>query len=104
MNWSLLQLHGPYHNWTKRNRRRKRLYHAVFWAILLAVLLLAAHNFRLAYGRSPDKTPPRWDESYVGKDEAKRLMRYHGVGALKVEEGRVYIQRNGDWITVERKR
>ena len=40
--------------------------------------------------------------SWLSKEKARKIMRYHGTNGIKITTDRVYIKREGRWICVYR--
>lgn len=40
--------------------------------------------------------------SWLTKEKARKIMRYHGTNGIKITTDRVYIKRDGRWICVYR--
>lgn len=88
-----------------------RLLVAVVRQLLVVFLfaLLLVVPVRLLHSEA-EKVPPGTDTlvpdshvtSWLTKEEARRLMRYHGTNGLQVTSDRVFIKRDGRWICVFR--
>lgn len=67
--------------------------------LLLVCLLFIPHRrpeVSYDYEKDPNIT------SWLSKDKASQIMRYHGANAIKITEDQVYILRDGRWISVYR--
>jgi hypothetical protein len=73
-----------------------------FWllgAFLLVSVLFTAPGYKQAsdnYQEDPYVT------SWLSKEKARQIQRYHGAYAIKITEDQVYIKREGRWICVYR--
>ncbi len=74
--------------------------------LFAAVLLVPMHLILSGGGTSPADAntlvPDSHVTSWLTKEEARRLMRYHGTNGLQVTSDRVFIKRDGRWICVYR--
>jgi len=73
-----------------------------FWllgAFLLICVLFAAPGYQQA---SDDYQEDPYVTSWLSKEKARQIMRYHGENAIKITEDQVYIRREGHWICVYR--
>jgi hypothetical protein len=68
--------------------------------IVLASLCLPATLGETGVGRPLPVEDDPSVTSWLSKSEADRLMRYHGVLALKITGDKVFIRREGRWIRV----
>lgn len=72
---------------------------------LAALLVLAYLSLPGAVGETGVRILPHEPDdtsvtSWLSKRQAERLMRYHGVLALKITADKVFILRDGRWICV----
>jgi len=101
MNWTLLQLDGPYRNWTRRNRRRKRIMFWAYVALIVVVAVLIAYNVRRAHSRI---IVSRWSQSWVPKEEAENIMLHHGpFHRWRMTADTLEFERGGEWIVAKRR-
>jgi len=73
-----------------------------FWllgAFLLICVLCTTPGYRQA---SADYQEDPYITSWLSKEKARQIMRYHGENAIKITEDQVYIRREGRWICVYR--
>ena len=74
------------------------------WYLLLGSLLLVCFLFASPgnqvvhedYQEDPNVT------TWLSKEKARELMRYHGTNGIMITEDRVYIKRDTRWISVYR--
>ena len=76
---------------------------SILWRTLYTLLFLCAGWVsHTAYNQieaiRADRTLERTD--WVSRTQTRRLMRYHGTGALKITKDKVYIWRGSKWIPV----
>ena len=64
--------------------------------LLAAIYLFAEPERPAVYNYKEDPNITSW----LTKEEANRLMRYHGASGLKVSTGKVFIRRDNQWICV----
>jgi len=64
-------------------------------------VLFVAVLFALLAGTPVVGDEPEWD-CWLPKDNAIRMMKFHGGLGLKVDGATVSIRRNGKWIIVYR--
>lgn len=71
---------------------------------LLGIFLLACVLvFTPAHRQPPDDSQEDpYVTSWLSKTQASQIMRYHGANAIKITQDRVYIMRDGRWISVYR--
>ena len=74
-----------------------KYYYSLLLISILFFTLYLIHNIRVVEQRLSQEV------SWVGEEEERRLMRYHGVDRLKITPNEVKIEREGKWITVERR-
>lgn len=72
---------------------------------LVALIVLGALCLPGTVGETGVRIPPREPEDasvtgWLSKRQAERLLRYHGVLALKITGDKVFIRREGRWICV----
>jgi len=74
-----------------------------FW--LLGAFLLSCVLFTMPAGyqqASDNYQEDLYVTSWLSKEKARQIQRYHGANAIKITEDQVYIQREGRWICVYR--
>ena len=52
--------------------------------------------------KSADHQTDQYVTTWLTKEKARKIMRYHGTNGIKITEDRVYIKRDGRWICVYR--
>jgi|GEM_PF-1441480 len=74
------------------------------WYLLLGGLLLACLLFVSPgyQGVSDDYQEDPYVTTWLSKEKASELMRYHGANGIMITEDRVYIKRDSRWICVYR--
>lgn len=74
------------------------------WSFLLVGLILACLLFMPPLGQSVsvDYQEDPNVTSWLSKEKAGELMRYHGTNGIMITEDRVYIKRDSRWVCVYR--
>ncbi len=52
--------------------------------------------------KADDKQEDAYVTSWLTKEKARKIMRYHGAYGIKITTDQVYIKRDGRWICVYR--
>jgi hypothetical protein len=79
--------------------RRSPPWYLPFGALLLACLLFSSPGYQ---GVSDDYQEDPYVTTWLSKEKAGELMRYHGASGIMITEDRVYIKRDSRWICVYR--
>ena len=74
------------------------------WFFLLVGIILVCLLFMppLSTGVSVDYQEDPNVTSWLSKEKARDLMRYHGTNGIMITEDRVFIKRDSQWICVYR--
>ena len=100
----LIHLRGPYRDWTRRNRIRKRIFFWIYVALIAVMVLLVYYNLRLVSARSAAYGAHGWEGSWIPKAEAEALIAYHGpLARWRITEAEMMFKRDGRWIVVKRR-
>ncbi|HEU5359963.1 MAG TPA: hypothetical protein VFU42_02280 [Candidatus Deferrimicrobiaceae bacterium] len=73
--------------------------HWLLGAFLLLCFLSAGPD---SPRRSDDHQTDRYVTTWLTKEKAGKIMRYHGTNGIKITGDRVFIKRDGRWICVYR--
>lgn len=79
--------------------KRNRLVTLLLVGLFLSCVLIARPGGQVVpedYQKDPNVT------TWLTKEKARQIMRYHGTNGIMVTEDSVYIKRDGRWICVYR--
>jgi len=90
--------HNPLISLPDREERSRPGYWLLGGILLLSFLFAGLDSQRMTDDYQKDPYVTTW----LSKEKARQLMRYHGTNGIMITADKVYIKRDGRWICVYR--